>query len=166
MKINEIQNLIRFIAKSGIVEFELEMKDFAIRIKNPRLKSEIRLMNTLVPIITTVNQIDTDNYLPAIEEQTETALSIKEATIHPDELNYVTVKSPMIGTFYLTPSPGNPPFVNVGDKVKKGQPLCVIEAMKLFNEIESEVAGEIIKILIDDASPVEYDASLFLINPS
>ena len=72
----------------------------------------------------------------------------------------------MIGTFYLTPSPGNPPFVNVGDKVKKGQPLCVIEAMKLFNEIESEVAGEIIKILIDDASPVEYDAPLFLINPS
>ena len=164
MKINEIKNLIRFIAKSGIVEFELEMKDFAIRIKNPRQKSEIRFVDTSV--ITTVNQIDTHIHQPAIAGQAETALSIKEATIHPDELNYVTVKSPMIGTFYLTPSPGNPPFVNVGDKVKKGQPLCVIEAMKLFNEIESEVAGEIIKILINDASPVEYDASLFLINPS
>ena len=164
MKINEIQNLIRFIAKSGIGEFELEMKDFAIRIKNPRPANRVRFVET--PEVTTVNQIAPANYLPAIEEQTETALSIKEATIHPDELNYVTVKSPMIGTFYLTPSPGNPPFVNVGDEVKKGQPLCVIEAMKLFNEIESEVAGEIIKILIDDATPVEYDAPLFLINPS
>ena len=164
MKINEIQNLIRFVAKSGISEFELEMKDFAIRIKNPRPKSEIHFVET--PVITTVSQIAPDNYLPAIEEQTETTPSVKGATIHPDESNYITVKSPMIGTFYLTPSPGNPPFVNVGDEVKKGQPLCVIEAMKLFNEIESEVSGKIVKILIDDASPVEYDAHLFLIDPS
>ena len=164
MKINEIQNLIRFVAKSGISEFELEMKDFAIRIKNPRPKSEIHFVET--PVITTVSQIAPDNYLPAIEEQTETTPSVKGATIHPDESNYITVKSPMIGTFYRTPGPGNPPFVNVGDEVKKGQPLCVIEAMKLFNEIESEVSGKIIKILIDDTSPVEYDAHLFLIDPS
>ena len=166
MKINEIQNLIRFIAKSGICEFELEMKDFAIRIRNPRPKRVTRFVEAPAPVITTVSQIDTHIHQPAIAGQTEATLSIKEATIHPDESNYVTVKSPMIGTFYLTPGPGSPPFVNVGDEVKKGQPLCVIEAMKLFNEIESEVAGKIIKILIDDASPVEYDAPLFLINPS
>ncbi len=164
MKTNEIQNLIRFVAKSGISEFELEMKDFTIRIKNPRPGNRVRYVET--PVVTTVSQIAPVNYLPAIEAQTETTPSVNGSAIHPDESNYIIVKSPMIGTFYLTPSPGNPPFVNVGDDVKKGQPLCVIEAMKLFNEIESEVSGKIVKILIDDASPVEYDANLFLIDPS
>ena len=164
MKTNEIQNIIRFVAKSGISEFELEMKDFTIRIKNPRPGNRIRFVET--PVVTTATQIAADLYLPAIEAQTETTPSVNGSAIHPDESNYIIVKSPMIGTFYLTPSPGNPPFVNVGDGVKKGQPLCVIEAMKLFNEIESEVSGKIVKILIDDASPVEYDAHLFLIDPS
>ena len=164
MKINEIQNLIRFIAKSGISEFELEMKDFKIRINNPRPRNKVRIVE--MPLITAVNSIEPDVYLSAIAAPSETIPSVKEVTIHPDESNYITVKSPMIGTFYRTPGPGNPPFVNVGDEVKKGQPLCVIEAMKLFNEIESEVSGKIVKILIDDASPVEYDAPLFLIDPS
>lgn len=164
MKINEIQNLIRFIAKSGISEFELEMKDFKIRINNPRPRNKVRIVE--MPLITAVNSIEPDVYLSAIAAPSETIPSVKEVTIHPDESNYITVKSPMIGTFYKTPGPGNPPFVNVGDEVKKGQPLCVIEAMKLFNEIESEVSGKIVKILIDDASPVEYDAHLFLIQPS
>ena len=164
MKINEIQNLIRFIAKSGISEFELEMKDFKIRINNPRPRNKVRIVE--MPLITAVNSIEPDVYLSAIAAPSETIPSVKEVTIHPDESNYITVKSPMIGTFYKTPGPGNPPFVNVGDEVKKGQPLCVIEAMKLFNEIESEVSGKIVKILIDDGSPVEYDAHLFLIQPS
>ena len=164
MKINEIQNLIRFIAKSGISEFELEMKDFKIRINNPRPRNKVRIVE--MPLITAVNSIEPDVYLSAIAAPSETIPSVKEVTIHPDESNYITVKSPMVGTFYKTPGPGNPPFVNVGDEVKKGQPLCVIEAMKLFNEIESEVSGKIVKILIEDASPVEYDAHLFLIQPS
>ena len=164
MKINEIQNLIRFIAKSGISEFELEMKDFKIRINNSRPRNSVRIVE--MPLITAVNSIEPDVYLSAIAAPSETIPSVKEVTIHPDESNYITVKSPMIGTFYKTPGPGNPPFVNVGDEVKKGQPLCVIEAMKLFNEIESEVSGKIVKILIDDGSPVEYDAHLFLIQPS
>ena len=164
MKINEIQNLIRFIAKSGISEFELEMKDFKIRINNPRPRNKVRIVE--MPLITAGNSIEPEVYLSAIAAPSETIPSVIEVTIHPDESNYITVKSPMIGTFYKTPGPGNPPFVNVGDEVKKGQPLCVIEAMKLFNEIESEVSGKIVKILIDDASPVEYDAHLFLIQPS
>ena len=164
MKINEIQNLIRFIAKSGISEFELEMKDFKIRINNPRPRNKVRIAE--MPLITAVDSIEPDVYQSAIAAPSETIPSVKEVTIHPDESNYITVKSPMIGTFYKTPGPGNPPFVNVGDEVKKGQPLCVIEAMKLFNEIESEVSGKIVEILVDDASPVEYDAHLFLIQPS
>lgn len=164
MKINEIKSLIRFIAKSGISEFELELKDFKIKVNNPRPRNRLRIIET--PLITTVNQIAPDTYQPAIEEQAETTSVVKEAAIYADESNFVIVKSPMIGTFYRTPGPGNPPFVNVGDEVKNGQPLCVIEAMKLFNEIESEVSGKIVKILVDDATQVEYDAPLFLINPS
>ncbi len=164
MKINEIQNLIRFIAKSGISEFELELKDFKIKVNNPRPRNNLRSRET--HLITAVNLIAPDIYQPTIEAQTETAPAVKEAVIYPDESNHVTIKSPMIGSFYRTPGPGKPPFVNVGDEVKKGQTLCVIEAMKLFNEIESEVSGKIVKILIDDATPVEYDAPLFLIDPS
>lgn len=164
MKPKEIQNLIRFIAKSGISEFELELKDFKIKINNPRPRSKIQIVET--PFITTGNQMAPDTYQPIIEAQTEATSAVKEATIYADESNYVIVKSPMIGTFYRTSAPGNPHFVNVGDEVKKGQTLCVIEAMKLFNEIESEVSGNITKILVEDATQVEYDAPLFLINPS
>lgn len=161
MTINEIQNLIRFVAKSGVSEIELEMKDFTIRIKNSFSGQEYKIAET--PIITGETYA-----IPAIQPspiafQTETIPSLKESATHPDESKYVTVKSPMIGTFYLTPGTDKPPFVKVGDQVKQGQTLCIIEAMKLFNEIESEVSGEIIKILIEDASPVEYDQPLFLV---
>jgi len=163
MKNSEIQNLIQFIAKSGISEFELELKEFKIKINNPRPRRKIRTVET--PFITAVNPIKPEVYQPAIATQSETSPSLKEVTIHHDESNYINVKSPMIGTFYRTQGPGKSPFVNIGDEVKKGQTLCVIEAMKLFNEIESEVSGKIVKILVDDASPVEYDAHLFLIDP-
>lgn len=164
MTINEIQNLIRFVARSGVSEIELEMKDFTIRIKNSYSGQEYRITET--PVITSDTYTAPVSQSPAIAVQTETAPSVKEPATHPDESKYVTVKSPMIGTFYLTPGTDKPSFVNVGDEVKKGQTLCIIEAMKLFNEIESEVSGKIIKILIDDASPVEYDAHLFLVDPS
>lgn len=163
MKTNEIQNLIQFIAKSGISEFELELKDFKIKINNPRPRSKIQVVET--PFITAVNPIAPEVYQSVVAAPSETIPSVKDVS-HPDESNLITVKSPMIGSFYRTPGPGKPAFVNVGDEVKKGQPLCVIEAMKLFNEIESEVSGKIVKILADDATPVEYDAPLFLIDPS
>lgn len=164
MTISEIQNLIRFVAKSGVSEIELEMKDFTIRIKNSYSGQEYRFIET--PVITSDTHIVPVIQSPAIAVQTETSPPVKELATSPDDSKYVIVKSPMIGTFYLTPGTDKPPFVNVGDEVKKGQTLCIIEAMKLFNEIESEVSGKIIKILIDDASPVEYDAPLFLVDPS
>lgn len=163
MTINEIQHLIRFVAKSGVSEIELEMKDFIIRIKNSHSGQESRFTET--PVIISETHTAPVVQWPVIAVQTETTPSVKEPATPPDESKYVTVKSPMIGTFYLTPGTDKPSFVNVGDEVKKGQTLCIIEAMKLFNEIESEVSGKIIKILIDDASPVEYDAPLFLVDP-
>ena len=164
MKINEIQNLIRFVAKSGVSEIELELKDFRISIKNPSASQEIRIAEA--PVITLPQQ--TVQVIQATETATqqESVEAEKKPSGNSNEANYITIKAPMIGTFYLTSGPGKPHFVNVGDDVKEGQTLCIIEAMKLFNEIESEVSGKIIRILIDDLSPVEYDTPLFLIDPS
>lgn len=162
MKIDEIQSLIRFVAKSGVSEIELEMTDFSIKIKNSSPVHEIRI----APPHETVTRIMPIIQTPVISVQTETISSGKKIEQVADKSKYITVKSPMIGTFYTTSGPQKPPFVNVGDEVKQGQTLCIIEAMKLFNEIESEVSGKIIKILIDDATPVEYDSELFLIEPS
>lgn len=163
MKIDEIQSLIRFVAKSGVSEIELEMTDFSIKIKNSCPVHETRIVQTLAHEIVT-------NIMPAIQTpvisvQTETISSGKKIAPVADESKYITVKSPMIGTFYKTSGPQKPPFVNVGDEVKEGQTLCIIEAMKLFNEIESELSGKIVRILADDLSPVEYDTPLFLIDP-
>lgn len=162
MKINEIQNLIRFVAKSGVSEVELELKDFKISIRNLPPPQVIQIAQTPVfavspqstPVIQTPATLQDEDH---IEKKPE------ESSI---ESNYITIKSPMIGTFYRTAGPDKPPFVNAGDVVKKGQNLCIIEAMKLFNEIESDVAGKVVKILIDDSSPVEYDSPLFLIDPA
>lgn len=159
MKINEIQNLIRFVAKSGVSEIELEMKDFTIRIKNSYSGQEYRIEET--PVITSDTHTAPVIQSPANAVQAETILPVT----HPDGSKYVTVKSPMIGTFYLTQGTDKPPFVNVGDEIKAGQVVCIIEAMKLFNEIESEISGRIVKILLDNSSPVEYDQPLFLIEP-
>lgn len=164
MKINEIQNLIRFVAKSGVSEIELELKDFRISIKNPSTSQEIRVVEA--PAITMPQQ--TVQVIQATEtaSRQETVDAEKKPSVNSNEANYITIKAPMIGTFYRTSGPGKPPFVNIGDEVKKGQTLCIIEAMKLFNEIESEVSGKIVQILMDDTNPVEYDSPLFLIDPS
>lgn len=164
MKINEIQNLIRFVAKSGVSEIELVIKDFRIIIKNQSSQQEIRVVDP--PVTTTLQQP-----FPVIQTAvTTTHQEIFEAEKKTDsnsnESNYITIKAPMIGTFYRTAGPGKPPLVNVGDVIKEGQNLCIIEAMKLFNEIESEVSGKIVKILMDDLHPVEYDSPLFLIDPA
>ncbi len=159
MDIKEIQNLIKFVAKSGASEVKLEMDDIKITIKTGgESRSEATTYVHQVP----VNQPLAAQAPPATAEATI-------ATSQPpkdDNSKYITIKSPIIGTFYRKPSPDKPVFVEVGSTIKEGDVLCVIEAMKLFNEIESEVSGKIVKILVDDSSPVEYDQPLFLVDPS
>ena len=171
MNINEIQDLIKFVAKAGVNEVEIEKKDFKIVIKSDYMakkktnfKEETKIVQQISPvgampqatITQTQNPVETLN---AIEKKTE-KVEKKE-----DE-NLITVKAQMIGTFYRSPSPEKPPFVEVGSIIKPGDKLCIIEAMKLFNEIESEVSGKIVKVLTDDVSPVEFDQPLFLVDPS
>jgi len=168
MKLNEIQNLIRFFAKSGLSEIELELNDFKIKIKNP--SSENETIITEMPVPAFYVQAHTIQATPLASSNPTETIPVQEesATLLPatDESKYHIVKAPMIGTFYRNSGPGKPAFVNVGDEIKKGQPLCIIEAMKLFNEIESEVSGKIVKILAEDMTALEYEAPMFLINPS
>lgn len=165
MKINEIQDLIKFVSKAGVSEVELETKDFKIVIKTP-LSSKGKEQAVIVqaaptPVAQPVVQA-TPVQAPA---QTATPAATPPVAA-ADDAKYVTIKSPMIGTFYRKPSPDKAPFVEVGTEIKKGGVVCVIEAMKLFNEIESDVSGKIVKVLVDDNSPVEYDQPLFLVDPS
>lgn len=160
MDIREIQNLIRFVAKSGATEVKLEMDDFKITIKTTNEPS--------TPEVTYIQQAPVAHALPqaaAPQPATPTAAAPAAPTVD-ENANYITIKSPIIGTFYRKPAPDKPLYVEVGSTISKGDVLCVIEAMKLFNEIESEYAGKIVKILVDDMSPVEFDQPLFLVDPS
>ncbi len=159
MDIKEIQNLIKFVAKSGASEVKLEMEDIKITIKTG---SE--------PETTFVHQVPAaqmpQQMAPALEASAPVAASAPGGTPEAEDSKYITIKSPIIGTFYRKPSPDKPLFVEVGKTIAEGDVLCIIEAMKLFNEIESEVSGKIVKILVDDSSPVEFDQPLFLVDPS
>ncbi|WP_396197460.1 acetyl-CoA carboxylase biotin carboxyl carrier protein [Flavobacterium sp.] len=160
MDIREIQNLIKFVAKSGATEVKLEMDDFKITIKTTAEGTEST---------TTYVQQMPMQAAPQMAAPQVAAPAVTEAVSAPaadDHSKYITVKSPIIGTFYRKPAPDKPMFVEVGTTIGKGDVLCVIEAMKLFNEIESEVSGKIVKILVDDSSPVEFDQPLFLVDPS
>ncbi|GAA0736898.1 MULTISPECIES: acetyl-CoA carboxylase biotin carboxyl carrier protein [Flavobacteriaceae] len=162
MDIKEIQNLIKFVAKSGASEVKLEMDDIKITIKTGSDdKGEATTIVQQIPMAQTpVAQ-------PAAVAAAEVVASTPVAPAASNEdSKYVTIKSPIIGTFYRKPSPDKPVFVEVGSTIKEGDVLCVIEAMKLFNEIESEISGKIVKVLVDDASPVEFDQPLFLVDPS
>jgi acetyl-CoA carboxylase biotin carboxyl carrier protein len=161
MDIKEIQNLIRFVAKSGAHEVKLEMEDIKITIKTAA-------DNVLPESQTIVQHLPATPAAPVAVVETETPAPAQEAASASadTDANLITVKSPIIGTFYRKASPDKPAFVEVGADVKQGDVLCVIEAMKLFNEIESEMSGKIVKILVDDSSPVEFDQPLFLIDPS
>ena len=156
MDINEIQALIKFVAKSGVSEVELESKGFKIVIKTPVGAQQVVYASAPVVAAPAVSA-------PALAPVASAPVAPVAAT--SDDSKYITVKSPMIGTFYRASGPGKPIFANVGDEIKPGKVVCIIEAMKLFNEIESEVAGRIVKILVDDAKPVEYDQPLFLVEP-
>ncbi|MGB5820203.1 MAG: acetyl-CoA carboxylase biotin carboxyl carrier protein [Saonia sp.] len=162
MDIKEIQSLIKFVAKSGASEVKLETDDIKITIRTGALGSfpEPTTYVQQVPVaaapITPAHQMQAE--APTTEAPQQEA--------GEDDSKYITIKSPIIGTFYRKPSPDKPTFVEVGDTIAKGDVLCVIEAMKLFNDIESEVSGKIIKVLVEDSSPVEFDQPLFLIDPS
>jgi acetyl-CoA carboxylase biotin carboxyl carrier protein len=159
MDLKEIQNLIKFVANSGVAEVKLEMDDVKITIRTT--------LEGNVSEATYVQQIPVQNALPqaAAPQQIAPATAAPEVAV-VENAHYITIKSPIIGTFYRKPAPDKPMFVEVGKSIAKGDVLCVIEAMKLFNEIESEISGKIVKILVDDMSPVEFDQPLFLVDPS
>lgn len=171
MTINEIQDLIKFIAKAGVTEVEIEKSDFKITIKSemPKKKKGLGEAETTIQVpMAMATGMAPIAAAPAAATPAAPAAPAAETSESPatEEDNYVTVKSPMIGTFYRRPSPDKDAFVEVGDSTKIGDTICVIEAMKLFNEIESEITGKIVKILVDDNSPVEYDQPLFLVDPA
>lgn len=160
MNITEIQDLIKFVAKSGVTEVTIDKKDFKIIIKSEKSgKIEQQyIVQQSIPSAAT----------QALPAATPVAASTPATPVadENDDSKYLVVKSPMIGTFYRSSGPDKESFVTVGQSIAKGDPVCIIEAMKLFNEIESEIAGKIVKVLVDDASPVEYDQPLFLVDPA
>jgi acetyl-CoA carboxylase biotin carboxyl carrier protein len=157
MELKEIQDLIKFVAKSGVSEVELESKGFKIVIKTQHVQEVIR-----VPEHTYV-QATLPAHAPVAASAPAPSASPAAESAPASAANQVIIKAPMIGTFYRSAGPGKPPFVQVGAEIKAGEPICIIEAMKLFNEIESEISGTIVKVLADDATPVEYDQPLFLV---
>ncbi len=168
MDLKDIQELIKFVAKSGATEVDLEIDNIKISIKSPPKKRR----GEEDEVKTIIQQVSPPIVAPApapIENQVISPKPIAKETkkeSSSDEEKYITIKASMIGTFYRSSSPESAPFINVGDSIKSGDTICIIEAMKLFNEIESEVSGKIIKVLVDDTSPVEFDQPLFLVDPS
>lgn len=160
MDIREIQNLIKFVAKSGATEVKLEMDDFKITIKTTSEGTESTYVQH-VPVAQPVQQI-----VAAPAPVATNAPASPAAPAQEDNSKYIVIKSPMIGTLYRKPAPDKAPFVEVGSTISKGDVVCVVEAMKLFNEIEAEISGKIVKVLVDDSSPVEFDQPLFLVDPS
>lgn len=167
MDLKEIQNLIKFVAKSGASEVKLEMDDVKITIKTGSEDRETTILQQVpMQAAPQMQQPVQQQQTSSPQQQQENSASGGESSTGQEDKGYLTIKSPIIGTFYRKPSPDKGPFVEVGDSVKEGDVLCVIEAMKLFNEIESEVTGKIVKVLVEDSSPVEFDQPLFLVDPS
>jgi len=163
MNITEIQDLIKFVSKSGVTEVEIEKKDFKITIKSESKKVEQQYILQAPVAAAPVQPAVQAAPAPVAAPAPAAPAAEKPAA---DDSKYITVKSPMIGTFYRASGPDKDPFVSVGQSIGKGDVVCIIEAMKLFNEIESEISGKIVKVLVDDASPVEYDQPLFLVDPA
>jgi acetyl-CoA carboxylase biotin carboxyl carrier protein len=165
MNLNEIQDLIKLVSKSGLTEVEIEKKDFKITLKADKSRSSdqpiiVQSAPMAAPVMAAPMAVPAPVATSAAQPATEKPVQAN------DDSKLITIKSPMIGTFYRSSGPDKDPFVSVGTSVQKGDKVCIIEAMKLFNEIESEVSGKIVKVLIDDASPVEYDQPLFLVEPA
>lgn len=166
MTLEEIQELIKFVAKSGATEVDLEFEGVKISIKSPSKKRRgkpddpIAIVQAETPMQTVAAPVITETLKTAIPTETVTQSTAE------DDSKYITIKASMIGTFYRSSGPEKDAFVNVGDEIKEGDAICIIEAMKLFNEIESEISGKIVKVLVDDNTPVEFDQPLFLVDPS
>jgi acetyl-CoA carboxylase biotin carboxyl carrier protein len=159
MDLKQIHELIKIVNKSNIGEISIEDKDGKVTIK----QKEEPVINVAAP----QHQVFTTSPAPAAAPAPVVSAAPAAPVAAPTKAdNYITIKSPMIGTFYRRPSPDKPIFAEVGTEVAPGKVVCIIEAMKLFNEIESEISGTIVKILVDDASPVEYDQPLFLVEPA
>lgn len=182
MDLKQIQDLIEFVSQSGVSEVKLEKDDIKLTIKTQTEEEEERssaqtaVYPQMMPPQMMAGQppMPQQQPAPAQQQPAEPAPQQSESSDQPaqpsegemDESQYLRISSPMIGTFYRSPSPDKDPYVKVGDQVKAGQVVCVVEAMKLFNEIESEVSGKIVKIAADNAAPVEYDQTLFLVDPN
>jgi len=155
MDLKEIQTLVKLVSNSQVDHLEVDKKDFSLKIKKNAPKTElVSVASAPAPVAQ-----------PSAPAASSAPLAQTESKSN-DAASGVEIKSPMIGTFYRSSSPDKPAFVEVGDEIRVGQTICIVEAMKLFNEIESEVAGKVVKICVDDASPVEYDQPLFIIDPS
>lgn len=162
MKVKEIRDLIDFISNSGLEEVNIETEEFKIKVKRSNETQVIEKSIAAAPIA----QVAAPVAAAPVPATAPAAAPKTDATAGEDTSKYVEIKSPMIGTFYRSPNPDTDAFVSVGDTVSAGNTVCIIEAMKLFNEIESEVSGKIVKVLVDNAQPVEYDQPLFLVDPS
>ena len=158
MDIKQIQELVKLVNKSNIGELSIEKENFKITIKQKK-ESSPNFNSAYTQPVQQMPQMQ----LPSVENKPASEETSSQSSSKTE--NLLTIKSPMIGTFYRQAGPGKPLFVSVGDQVEAGQVVCIIEAMKLFNEIESEVSGKIVKILVEDASPVEFDQPLFLVEP-
>jgi len=158
MNIKEIQQLIKFVAKSGVSEVKIESKDLKLSVKTG---CSGNVVSHVEPVL-----VNTQPLVQSIPSETHPEPEKTQVSDANEADHLITIKSPIIGTFYRKPSPDKPNFIEIGDSIKEGSVLCVVEAMKLFNEIESEYSGKIVKILVDDASPVEFDQPLFVVDPS
>lgn len=167
MKTTEIRDLIDFIAKSGLNEVNIETNELKLHVKREPDQKIFKTsgpvqpapaLTTLVPPAATVSE-------QVVQQTTVSQAPAQRPAAEASGKRTVEIKSPMIGTFYRSSSPDSPPFVNVGDKITKGQTVCIIEAMKLFNEIESEFSGTVVKVMVENATPVEYDQVLFVVEP-
>jgi acetyl-CoA carboxylase biotin carboxyl carrier protein len=159
MNIKEIQDLIKFVSKSGVSEVEIEQKDFKITIKTP-VGGASMAMAAMAPVAMPMP------VAAPIAAPAPAAAAPAPVAAPAQDANLIEIKSPMIGTFYRSAGPDKPPFVEVGQTIKPGDKVCIIEAMKLFNEIESEISGTIVKVLVNDSTPIEYDQPLFLVEPA
>jgi acetyl-CoA carboxylase biotin carboxyl carrier protein len=159
MNLNEIQDLIKLVSKSGLTEVEIEKKDFKITLKAEKAKGNDQ------PIYVQAAPVSSP-IAPQGSPVAVAPVAVTNEVVPAEDATLITIKSPMIGTFYRSSGPDKDAFVSVGSMVQKGDKVCIIEAMKLFNEIESEISGKIVKVLVDDASPVEYDQPLFLVEPA
>lgn len=166
MKPKELQELIDFIAKSGLNKVDIETEEFKLSVKRDADTPKIRYVSESPTSFAPAPPVQSSGNMPSDPASITAPATTSKPALSADESRYVTIKAPMIGTLYRSATPESPVFVNVGDEITKGQVICIIEAMKLFNEIEAEVSGKVVKVLVENASPVEYDQPLFLVDPS